>query len=622
MPGLIPQQFIDGLLSQVDIIDVVGKRISLKKAGQNYVACCPFHKEKTPSFNVNFEKQFYHCFGCGVSGNAIGFVMAHDGLGFPDAVENLAASVGLTVPSEKIGREQVEKLSRQKELSAVMSQAAIYFTQQLDQCKKAGDYLAKRGIGTDVIERFQLGYAPAGWSGLSDYLVRSGWEKAVLVESGLSVENKERHSLYDRFRDRVIFPIRDAKGQVIAFGGRVMGNEKPKYLNSPETPLFTKGQELYGLYDACRAQNKPDRLLIVEGYMDVVSLSQSGIDYAVAALGTALTTRQIEKAFKKVNQIIFCFDGDEAGRKAGAKTIDASLPLLSDGRTAKFVFLAEGQDPDSYIRRRGPKDFNALIDSAQNFSAFLFDCFIGDLPVDTAEGRATVVSKILPRIQKIPAGFFRNQMISELALRAKTSVEALHRCEGMSANIGQYEPDAVVVHSGHSGLNSMDCSELADSALVASAQLQSGVLYGSTLELESLDVLGCSLLLTYPWLAACLEADQVRLALLSESQPSLRLMRLFKAIQDNPSSSSGRLLGLLWADIDQREDEKDWWQSVSKLGGSEESPDLVENTFSGIIFRLAELKGRLLPLDALIAASAQRVLSDEEKQRLKQLLAP
>lgn len=340
MAGLIPQSFIDDLLNRSDIVEVVGSRIQLKKAGKNYSALCPFHKEKTPSFSVSPDKQFYYCFGCGAGGNALGFVMDHDQLDFPQAVEELAKRAGMEVPHEDSGRKHKPRQPVDSPLYPLLAAAADYYRQALKSHptrKSAVEYLKGRGLSGVIARDFGLGFAPPGWDNLMKHLGGDALQQKALIDAGLLIENAENGKRYDRFRDRVMFPIRDSRGRVIAFGGRVLGDDKPKYLNSPETPVFHKGQELYGLYEARQTNRDLDEIMVVEGYMDVIALAQQGLRNAVATLGTATSEEHLKRLFRIVPSVLFCFDGDAAGRKAAWRALEATLPNLQDGRRARFL---------------------------------------------------------------------------------------------------------------------------------------------------------------------------------------------------------------------------------------------------------------------------------------------
>jgi len=354
MAGRIPQSFIDDLLVRTDIVELIDSRVRLKKAGKNYQACCPFHNEKSPSFTVSQEKQFYHCFGCGAHGNAIGFVMEYDGLEFPDAIEELASTQGMQVPREQsIGGSANSQPAVSKDLFELMNQIARFYESNLKSAPHAVEYLKGRGLTGEVVKRFNIGYAPSDWDQVRRRFGASRDHEQLLISGGMLITRDNGPGSYDRFRDRIMFPIRDKRGRVIGFGGRVLGDGTPKYLNSPETPIFHKGRELFGLYEVKQAHKDPRRILVVEGYMDVVALGQYDIDYAVAALGTATTSDHIHTLFRTTAEVVCCYDGDKAGREAAWRALDNALSHLQDGRELKFVFLPDGEDPDSLVRQIG-----------------------------------------------------------------------------------------------------------------------------------------------------------------------------------------------------------------------------------------------------------------------------
>jgi DNA primase len=431
MAGRIPQTFIDDLLDRVDIVDVIDRRVKLKKTGKNYSARCPFHDEKTPSFSVNPEKQFYYCFGCGAGGNALGFVMEYDNVEFPQAVEQLAQNVGMEVPREPTRGGRPAPQDTNKPLYELMQQAARFYQQALrthPEKSRAVNYLRERGLTGVIAKDFGVGYAPPGWDNLLKALGEDEQAKKRLLETGMLVKN-DAGRIYDRFRDRVVFPIRDQRGRVIGFGGRVLGDDKPKYLNSPETPIFHKGRELYGLYEAKQANRRLDRVVVVEGYMDVIALAQHDITYAVATLGTATSQQHLERIFRLCPQVVFCFDGDEAGRKAALRALEAALPCLQDGRQARFLFLPEGEDPDTLVRARGKVDFEALVDTAPPLEDFLFASQAEGLDLQAMDGRALYSKRVLPFIRQLPEGVFRELMLQSLADRTGIEKSALQRLE-------------------------------------------------------------------------------------------------------------------------------------------------------------------------------------------------
>lgn len=414
---MIPQSFIQDLLSRLDIVSVVERYVPLRRAGANYVACCPFHNEKTPSFSVSPVKQFYHCFGCGAHGTAISFVMEYQGMGFVEAVKELAQSVGMAVPEERqeTGRER-ERKAQVESLTEVMQRAARFYREALKHSEVAIAYLKQRGLSGEIAARFGVGYAPEGWQNLEAVFDDYASSKN-LATTGLVIDN-EKGRRYDRFRDRIMFPILDQKGAVIGFGGRVLAQGEPKYLNSPETPLFEKGRELYGLFQARQAIRAAGRVLVVEGYMDVVALAQHGVGYAVATLGTATTPVHVQKLLRQADDVVFCFDGDAAGRKAAWRALENSLELVADDKRLSFLFLPQDEDPDSYIRRHGKDAFEALLSEAVPLSEFLLRELAGRVDMRTEEGRAHFLQTVKPLLEKIPApalGILLRKRAAEMA---------------------------------------------------------------------------------------------------------------------------------------------------------------------------------------------------------------
>ncbi|MFA5241061.1 MAG: DNA primase [Sulfuricella sp.] len=420
---MIPQSFIQDLLNRLDIVDVVERYVPLKKAGANYMACCPFHGEKTPSFSISPTKQFYHCFGCGAHGTAISFVMEYQGLGFVEAVEDLARSAGMTVPQEAVAEKQ--RSAQSADLAEVMLQATSYYREELKRAPKAIEYLKRRGLSGEVAARFGIGYAPPGWQNLRD--VFPDYDAKALVQAGLVIEG-ENGKRYDRFRDRIMFPIINPRGAVIGFGGRVLDQGEPKYLNSPETPLFEKGQELYGLYQARKAIREADRVLVVEGYMDVVALAQNGIEYAVATLGTATTPTHVQKLLRQSDSIVFCFDGDAAGRKAAWRALENSLGQVADGKHLSFLFLPQGEDPDSYVRSAGKAAFEAMLGEALPLSQFLLRELTAQVDMQTQEGRAHLLQQARPLLSQVAApalSLMLRKRLAELAGISQAELEDL-----------------------------------------------------------------------------------------------------------------------------------------------------------------------------------------------------
>ena len=416
---MIPDSFKQDLLNRVDVVDVVQRYVQLRKAGANYVGLCPFHNEKTPSFSVSPTKQFYHCFGCGAHGNAIGFLMAYASMGYVEAVTELASQVGLQVPESRARTpEEAARKEREPDLYALMEKAMTFYRGELKKSPRAIDYLKGRGLTGEIAARYRIGYAPDDWQALQ--AVFPNYEDKALAEVGLIVQNEEGKR-YDRFRDRIMFPILNARGAVIGFGGRILDKGEPKYLNSPETSLFEKGRELYGVPQARDAIRTASRVLVVEGYMDVVALAQFGVGYAVATLGTATTPVHVSKLLRLADELVFCFDGDAAGRKAAWRALEVSLPLAPDHKPVRFLFLPESEDPDTYIRKHGAAAFEARVREAETLSQFLLSQLRSEVDLDTAEGRARLISLSKSHIQKITAPALRLQLTNEIAQLARVA---------------------------------------------------------------------------------------------------------------------------------------------------------------------------------------------------------
>ena len=415
MAGRIPQSFIDDLLARTDIVEVVGSRVQLKKAGREWKAPCPFHNEKTPSFWVSPDKQFYHCFGCGAHGTALGFLMEYDKLPFPDAVEELAARLGVDVPREDDGRGPRHRAG--EDLYDLLSQVTQFYRDALRDSDRARDYVTRRGLNSETCVKFAIGYAPDAWDAVLRRFGGTPERVARLAEVGLVIERSGGREAghYDRFRDRLMFPIRDIRGRTIGFGGRIIDAGEPKYLNSPETPLFHKGRELYGLYEARQALRQVDRLLVVEGYMDVVRLAQSGIQYAVATLGTATTPEHLNRLFRVTSEVVFCFDGDRAGRTAAWRALENALGHARDGRQLRFLFLPEGQDPDSLVGDEGRAAFEDRLAGAVPLSEFLVSHLAGQVDLGPVDGRARLAELARPLVQRVPEGVYRELLIERLA---------------------------------------------------------------------------------------------------------------------------------------------------------------------------------------------------------------
>jgi DNA primase len=409
---MIPQSFIQDLLGRVDIVEVVDRYVKLKRSGANYSACCPFHTEKSPSFTVSPTKQFYHCFGCGAHGTAIGFLMEYSGMGFVDAVKDLAQGVGMQVPEEPRSEFEQRRAEDGPDLYGALLKAAQFYRNQLKDAPQAIEYLKRRGLSGEIAKKFGIGYAPDAWQGLEQ--VFPDYADKALTAAGLVKQNDENRR-YDVFRDRIMFPIVDVKGNIIGFGGRVLGDGEPKYLNSPETAVFEKGRELYGLFNARRAIRDAGCVIVVEGYMDVVALAQAGIEYAVATLGTATTPVHVQKLLRQSDEVVFCFDGDAAGRRAAWRALENSLAQLADGKQLRFLFLPDGEDPDTYVRKHGKAAFEELLVKADPLSRFLIDELRRNADINAPEGRAKLLQQAKPLVKQIAAPMFSLMIRKELA---------------------------------------------------------------------------------------------------------------------------------------------------------------------------------------------------------------
>lgn len=423
MAGMIPRQFIDDLLARADIVELIDSRVPLKKAGKNYQACCPFHTEKSPSFSVSPDKQFYHCFGCGEHGNAISFIMEFDRLEFPDAIEELASHYNMDVPREQNNQspaqiKQQQKVYQQRQDDyQLLDNISRFYQQQLKTAadkNTAIDYLKGRGLSGEIAKKFGIGYISDSWDGMMKSFGTNQQTIQQLVDLGMAIEG-DKNKPYDRFRGRIMFPIRDKRGRVIGFGGRVLGDGTPKYLNSPETRIYHKGQELYGLFEAKQATKQLNRIVIVEGYMDVVALAQHGVDYAVASLGTATTSEQLQTLFRTVKEVICCYDGDNAGREAAWRAMENALPLIQDGYSLKFVFLPDGEDPDTLIRQQGQSAFEHILDQATPLTEFLFNRLMSQVNMNSLEGKAALMEEFQPLLSKLPESSIKDGIMTKLA---------------------------------------------------------------------------------------------------------------------------------------------------------------------------------------------------------------
>ncbi|MDV7104555.1 DNA primase [Vibrio sp. TH_r3] len=441
MAGHIPRHFIDDLLARVDIVDVVDSRVKLKKKGKNYSACCPFHNEKTPSFSVSQEKQFYHCFGCGVHGNSIDFVMEFDRLDFVEAIEEIASGLGLEVPREQRNNGKFNNAPRanseeKRNLYDLMGSIAQFYRSQLkiSANKHAIDYLKDRGLSGEVVQKFGIGFVPDEWDAVRKNFGQHKATQDMLVTGGMLIEN-DKGNRYDRFRGRIMFPIHDRRGRVIGFGGRVIGDGTPKYLNSPETPIFHKGKELYGLYEVLQAYREPPQVLVVEGYMDVVALAQYGVDYSVASLGTSTTGDHLQLLFRQTNTVVCCYDGDRAGREAAWRALENALGYLKSGNILKFLFLPDGDDPDSFIRTHGKEAFEKKVKEATPLSEYFFNNLTDQVQVGSDEGKAALSALSVPLIEKIPDEYLQSQLFKILG--QKTGIFLEHQNSSKKVHTSQ-----------------------------------------------------------------------------------------------------------------------------------------------------------------------------------------
>ncbi len=586
MSGRIPRAFIDELVARTDIVEIIGSRIPLKKAGREWKACCPFHGEKTPSFTVSQQKQFYHCFGCGLHGTALTFLMEHDHLPFPDAVEDLAGRLGMEVPREGGSPDSPERLL--DDLYALMAAADQHFRDELRDSDRAKDYLKKRGLVGETAARYHLGFAPAGWDAVLKKFGATEAGRQALLTTGLVIERSQEGQrsqgpgYYDRFRDRVMFPIRDTRGRVVGFGGRVLDQGEPKYLNSPETPLFHKGRELYGLYEARQELRQIERLLVVEGYMDVVRLAQAGIHYAVATLGTATTPEHLNRIFRVTGDVVFSFDGDRAGRQAAWRALETCLPFAKDGKRILFLFLPDGHDPDTLVAEEGRAAFEARVASATPLSEYLVQHLADENDLTSVDGRARLAETARPLLQRVPEGVYRELLVDRLAREVRMSAPRL------AALLGLGPGPATPVIQTHRPRPMTGRGSLLSQALAHLLQYPSAA--ASVRDPESLRLGG----------ERGLEVLAEIIEMLHES-PNLSTGQLVERWRDRPEH--GRLLEL----------------------ASQPLPDLpveaAQREFIAAVDRLTREAGPERRIDELIQKAGTETLSDEEKQELRELQA-
>jgi DNA primase len=579
MAGLIPQDFIDDRIARADIVDVVGRRVQLKKAGREFKACCPFHDEKTPSFTVSPGKGFYHCFGCGAHGTAIGFLMEYDHMSFVEAIESLAGTMGVDVP-----RSESDKPARRyDELFSLLDSIARYWQTCLKDSSAAVEYVKNRGIDGSTAKRYGIGYAPDGWSNVLDKFGKSPEAVERLLATGMIIA-KDNGQHYDRFRDRIMFPIRDARGRTIGFGGRTMGDGEPKYLNSPETVLFHKGRELYGLHEARQALRQIDQLVVVEGYMDTVALARHGIDFGVATLGTATTSEHLNQLFRLTENVCFAFDGDRAGRKAAWRALENALPQIREGRQIRFMFLPEGHDPDSYVNEFGTDAFLKALDEGVALSEFLIEELASQVDMETVDGRARLAELAKPLVSKIPIGVYRELLVESLAEAVGLSAAKLEKILG-SHSAGDRAPKSgatTVAFRSHKPTRGQP-------SVVRHA---------------------ISLVLNHPH--AGVKADVEKLAGVERKGAEL-LRSIIETVQAEPNITTAGLLERY------RHDEEG--RHLGKLAASELPVDEDFDASAELVECLAQLAvaGRKQRIEFLIEKQKVSGLSDDEKSELRQL---
>jgi DNA primase len=626
----IPQHFIDELVARTDIVEVIGSRVQLKKAGREYKACCPFHDEKTPSFWVSVDKQFYHCFGCGAHGTVLGFLMEYDHLGFVEAVEDLAARTGLEVPRE--GGAAAGPAHPHEELYVAMERAALYFRQGLATDTRARDYVAeRRGLGGDIVRRFGIGYAAPRWDGLLERYGTTDEARHVLLRAGLIIERQPDKATgtagvaqaegatpergrghYDRFRDRVMFPIRDTRGRTIAFGGRVLDQGEPKYLNSPETELFHKGRELYGLFEARQATRSLQRLLVVEGYMDVVSLHQSGITYAVATLGTSTTPEHLQRIFRLVGEAVFCFDGDRAGRAAAWRALENVVGEVKQGRQVRFLFLPDGHDPDTLVREEGAERFEARLANAEPLSAYLIRELASRVETDSVDGRAKLVELARPLVRRIPSEVYRELLVSQLAevvrMPAARLGTLLGQAEAADPTGARAGTDATADRGTH-GPGSYRRNE------VSGARPRPATMTTAPAGRGNLVRQAVTLLVHYPGAAQVVGGEQIE-AVAAIDRPGISLLtELLAQLREDPPANTAAVLER-WRDRPEH-------TSLAKLAlAACLAPDVTGAAaeLKSALNRLITEESPARRLDELLCKARETELDDAEKQELQALL--
>jgi len=609
---VIAPEFIDELLARTDIVEVVQSRVVLKKTGQNYTGLCPFHKEKSPSFSVSQDKQFYYCFGCQASGSALKFIMEFERLEFLAAIEMLAGNAGMQVPQTS-SQGSPERNERRKSIYNILEQSAHFYQVQLKQHShkaQAIDYLKARGVSGEIARDFGLGYAPPGWDNLYKDQAKTNLEHDLLIESGMVVNNKDEDKTYDRFRDRIMFPIRDIRGRVIAFGGRILGDGQPKYLNSPETPVFHKGRELYGLFEARKRTQKLTQFLVVEGYMDVVALAQNDINYAVATLGTATSGEHLERMFRLVSRLVFCFDGDNAGRNAAWKALMVALPLMRDGRSARFLFLPDGEDPDSLVRKEGKDKFEWRLDQAQPLPDFFFNKLQADIDIKSLDGKAHLSNLAMPMINEIPSGVFKQLMIEQLSILTGLAADKLVAASASVA--ARYVPSAPKSKPTESKpQGAQDAFQQGMSRQDPTSPAQSS---RESIEFAKLVKMAIAMLLRQPELSQ--QFDEKAYSRLEASPGSELLLELIHAIVAREITSPLMLLAT-WQDRPEFDYLRDLIEQEQLLDVSE-----LPEEFTGVINTLLRLtdaqSGQLLRADLLSKPFDE--MSESEREMLRNLV--
>ena len=609
---MIAPEFIDELLARTDIVEVVQSRVVLKKTGQNYTGLCPFHKEKSPSFSVSQDKQFYYCFGCQASGSALKFIMEFERLEFLAAIEMLAGNAGMQVPQTS-SQGSPERNERRKSIYNILEQSAHFYQVQLKQHShkaQAIDYLKARGVSGEIARDFGLGYSPPGWDNLYKDQAKTNLEHDLLIESGMVVNNKDEDKTYDRFRDRIMFPIRDIRGRVIAFGGRILGDGQPKYLNSPETPVFHKGRELYGLFEARKRTQKLTQFLVVEGYMDVVALAQNDINYAVATLGTATSGEHLERMFRLVSRLVFCFDGDNAGRNAAWKALMVALPLMRDGRSARFLFLPDGEDPDSLVRKEGKDKFEWRLDQAQPLPDFFFNKLQADIDIKSLDGKAHLSNLAMPMINEIPSGVFKQLMIEQLSILTGLAADKLVAASASVA--ARYVPSAPKSKPTESTpQGAQDAFQQGMSRQDPTSPAQSS---RESIEFAKLVKMAIAMLLRQPELSQ--QFDEKAYSRLEASPGSELLLELIHAIVAREITSPLMLLAT-WQDRPEFDYLRDLIEQEQLLDVSE-----LPEEFTGVINTLLRLtdaqSGQLLRADLLSKPFDE--MSESEREMLRNLV--